>query len=174
MKVETYKIFGYKEKETGLLIAENEDWVLVKHIPVDYVVDGFKLYRKNAIKKRKSKKKEDKIARVLALKNIDTNIPDGFTFTSVIETLQWCENTYGLFEFQDSDATLFYGKLNQSEGTDFCIDTIDADGVIEKEYDYEFSEEEIEIITFETDYFESVRLLMNDQLKKQGQLTKVV
>ncbi|MEW7279500.1 hypothetical protein ABW636_12975 [Aquimarina sp. 2201CG1-2-11] len=174
MKVETYKIAGSKEKETGLLITENEDWILVKHIPVDYVVDGFKLYRKSAIKKRKSKSKENKITRVLTLKKIDTNIPEGFTFTSPIKTLQWCENKYGLFEFQDSDATLFYGKLNQSENSDFCIDTIDADGVIEKEYDYQFPEEEVEVITFETDYFESVRLLMNDQLKKQGQLIKVV
>ena len=86
MKVETYKISGHKEKETGLWIAENEDWVLVKHIPMDYVVDGFKLYRKNTLKKRKSKNKEDKIARVLALKETETNIPDGFKFTSVIET----------------------------------------------------------------------------------------
>lgn len=64
MKVETYKIAGWKEKETGLLISENEDWILVKHIPVDYVIDGFKLYRKKAVKKRKSKTKEGKISRV--------------------------------------------------------------------------------------------------------------
>ena len=50
MKVETYKIKGWREKETGLLIAENEEWVLVKHIPVDYMVDGYKLYQKKFIK----------------------------------------------------------------------------------------------------------------------------
>jgi|TARA_B110000908_G_C10074381_1_gene366583 hypothetical protein len=51
MKIESYKIKGWKETETGIVISENEDWLLVNHI-VDYVLDGFKLYRKSYIKKR--------------------------------------------------------------------------------------------------------------------------
>ncbi len=173
MKVETYKIHGWKEKEIGLLIDENEDWILVKHIPVDYVIDGFKLYRKSAIKKRKSKKKEALISRVLKLKNIETELPKNFDFKSQIELLKWSENQYGLFEFQDNDATLFYGKLNEIDGTYFTIDLIHPNGAIEKGYDYDFSIEDISAIAFKTDYFESIKLLMNDELKKEGQLSKV-
>ena len=40
MKIEAFKIKGWSVKETGLVVAENEDWLLVKHIPIDYVVDG--------------------------------------------------------------------------------------------------------------------------------------
>ena len=46
MKVESFKIIDWEDSEQGLLITENENWILVKHIPVDYVVDGYKLYKK--------------------------------------------------------------------------------------------------------------------------------
>ncbi|WP_103071972.1 hypothetical protein [Aquimarina sediminis] len=173
MKVETYKITGWKEKETGVLIDENKDWVLVKHIPVDYAIDGFKLYRKTAIKKRKSKAKEERISRVLQLKNIKTDLPDSFTFKNTLELLIWSEQKYGLFEFQDNEAEIFYGKLNKAADDIFNIDLVASDGSIEKEYHYDFLTDDVVAITFESDYFESMRLLMNDELKKDSKLSKV-
>jgi len=167
MKVETYKIFGWKEKETGLLIDENDDWILVKHIPVDYVIDGYKLYNKKYLKNRKSKAKEEKIARVLRLKNTPTNAPDTFRFGSILETLSWCEQKYGLFEFQDNETEIFYGTLELIEQDMFSIDMIKSNGKIEKEFDYEFSVDEISVITFESDYFESMCLLFKDEKTKK-------
>ncbi|WP_108866201.1 hypothetical protein [Aquimarina aquimarini] len=172
MKVETYKITGWQDKETGLLIDENEEWILVKHIPVDYVIDGFKLYRKSAIKKRKSKTKQDKIARVLKLKNIESTPPDTFRFANILDILKWSEEKYGLFEFQDYHAELFYGKLNTEKENIFTIDLITPNGNIKKEYEYDFLTDDIIAITFETDYFESIRLLMNDQQKKELKVIK--
>ncbi|WP_062059856.1 hypothetical protein [Aquimarina longa] len=173
MKVETYTIKGWEEKETGLLIDENEDWILVKHIPVDYVIDGYRLYRKNTIQKRKSKSKEEKIARVLRLKNIEIKAPSTFKFTNSIDILRWCEQQYGLFEFQDTEASLFYGKLSSATDHIFIIDMIQPDGSIEKQYNYDFLPSDIVSITFETDYFESIRLLMNDELRKGSTLLKI-
>ncbi|MDH7444546.1 hypothetical protein [Aquimarina sp. 2201CG14-23] len=173
MTVETYTIEGYPEKETGLLIAENDQWILVKHIPVDYVIDGYRLYKKKYIEKRKSKAKQEKIARVLRLKNITIEKPTNFNFGNELDILKWSEKTYGLFEFQDHESELFYGKLNATEDHRFIIDMIKVNGKIEPDYDYEFITEEIQIIGFESDYFESVRLLMNDELKGAPQLKKV-
>lgn len=167
MKVETYKVTGWKEKETGLFIDENEDWVLVKHIPVDYVIDGYKLYNKKHLKKRKSKAKEEKISRVLQLKNVQTNAPDTFTFGSVLEMLFWSEKMYGLFEFQDNETEVFYGTLNLIEDDNFIIDMIKSNGKVEKDFDYEFSINDISVITFESDYFESMRLLFIDEQAKK-------
>ena len=73
---------------------------------------------------------------------------------------------YGLFEFQDKGETeLFYGKINRNENDILIIDMIKSNGKIEENYDFEFSIKKIRSITFETDYFESVRLLMNDEIK---------
>lgn len=166
MKVESYKIKGWKEKETGVLISENDDWILVNHIPVDYVIDGFKLYRKKFIKKRINGESEKKIERVLNLKNKNIPALKGFEFNNVLETLKWSEKKYGLFEFQDKGETeLFYGKINRNENDILIIDMIKSNGKIEENYDFEFSIKKIRSITFETDYFESVRLLMNDEIK---------
>ncbi len=166
MKVETYKIKGWKDKETGLLISENEEWFLVKYIPVDYLIDGYKLYNKKYVKKRVSKKNEAKIERVLKLKNVEIDQPNNFKFSAVIEILKWSEETYGLFEFQDHlEDELFYGKINHSEGDHLVIDMIKSSGEIEKEYDYTFSLSKIRSIAFETDYFESIRLLMSNRIK---------
>lgn len=49
MRVERFEIQDWEEPQTVLLLAENEEWVLVKHIPVDFVVDGYKLYKKQFI-----------------------------------------------------------------------------------------------------------------------------
>lgn len=169
MKVETYKIKGWKEAEKGLLISENEDWILVKPIPVDFLVDGFKLYAKKYVKKRKSKTKESQIERVLTLKKISLSEPDGFKFGSTIDLLKWVENKFGLFEFQDdSEQELFYGKINTINDNSLMIDMIQSDGSVEEKYDHTFKIDEIRSITFMTDYFESICLLMKDELDKKA------
>lgn len=168
MKVETFKIKSWKEEETGLVVAENDDWILVKYIPTDYAVDGYKLYRKKFVKKRVSNEIEAQIARVLKLKKVNTDLPDGFEFTNVIDTLKWVETRYGLFEFQEKkEIELFYGKINQHQKNIFVIDMIMEDGKIERDFDYDFSTKSIRAISFESDYFESIRLLMNDELLNQ-------
>jgi hypothetical protein len=164
LRVESYKIKGWKEKETGVLITENENWILVNHIPNDYALDGFKLYRKKFVKKRISGDSEKQIERVLSLKNKKTPELKGFAFNDVLEILKWSEEKYGLFEFQDKGETeLFYGRINRSENDVLIIDMIKSNGQIESDYDFEFSLNKIRSITFETDYFESIRLLMNDE-----------
>ncbi len=165
MKIESYKIKGWRETETGIVISENEDWILVNHI-VDYVLDGYKLYRKKYIKRRIYGDSEKQIERVLKLKNKKAQKPKEFVFKNLIETLKWSEKKYGIFEFQDKkEHELFYGKINRIENDILIIDMVKSNGKIEKEYDFEFSLKKIRSITFETDYFESIRLLMNDEMK---------
>jgi len=155
-KVETYKIKGWKETETGLLIAENKKWILVKHIPGDYVVDGYKLYRKKFVKKRTSKSAEKNIRQVLKLKKVKAKMPKKFKFK-----FRLLERNYGLFEFQDHiQSELFYGKISKIKNRKLTIDMIGPDGKIEKNYDFKFPLRNIRSITFKTDYFESIRLLM--------------
>jgi len=168
MKVETFKIKGWKKKERGLIISENKEWILVKHNPIDYVIDGYKLYSKKHIKKRTSKSKEQQIERVLNLKNISTIEPSNFKFANTINILKWVENKFGLFEFQDnSEDELFFGKINQIKNNSLTIDMVKSDGRIKRRYDYKFKINKIRVITFKTDYFESIRLLMEDELKKK-------
>lgn len=164
MKVEEYKIQDWEEEERGLLVSEDDNWILVKHIPVDYVIDGYKVYKKDFITERNRTDTEKQIEKVLTLKGVDTQLPDSFNFGSAIEILSWAESKYGFFEFQDDEeSAAIYGKVNTVDGNFLTIDMIDTDGSVECDYDYEFEIDEIRVITFETDYYLSVQLLWEDQ-----------
>jgi hypothetical protein len=167
MIIEKFKIKGWKKKEIGIVISENDEWILTKHIAGDYLVDGFRIYNKKFIKKRNLIPGDDKLIIVLNLKKIKAVKPLNFQFGTTFEILNWVEKTYGLFEFQDHiEDELFYGKLNKITNKEFIIDMIKSDGKIEFEYDFIFQSEEIRTITFESDYFNSIILLMNYEIRK--------
>lgn len=159
---ETYKIDGWEEEQTGMLLFENESWLLVRHIPVDYQVDGFRIYSKRWIRSRISGEHEAFLDRVLKLKKISRDIPP-VELGSAHGILTQLESRYGLFEFQEGDEdALFYGRLKEADGDSFTIEAIGPKGEIMENYEEEFSFDQIRSITFETDYFESMRVLMID------------
>ncbi len=165
IKVEKFILTNWDEAEQGLLIAENTEWVLVKHIPTDYLVDGYRLYKKDLIEERINTDEEKQIEKVLKLKGIGTNLPNNFEFSNTIGLLQWIEKNYGIFEFQDDDEDeLVYGKVNKVIGNKLVIKMINADGTIEKDYNYEYDINDIRIITFASDYNLSLELLWKDNL----------
>lgn len=167
MRVERFEIQDWEEPQTGLLLAENEEWVLVKHIPVDFFVDGYKLYKKQFILSRSNGAEEQLIERVLKLKNETTALPERFEFQATADVLRWSEREFDLFEFQDEDETeLFYGRINRLEKSDLIIDMVLSDGTLELDYDIVFNIDAIRAITFGSDYFNSIRLLYNDEIKK--------
>ena len=167
MRVERFEIQDWEEPQTGLLLAENEEWVLVKHIPVDFVVDGYKLYKKQFILSRSNGAEEQLIARVLKLKNETTALPERFEFQATADVLRWSQREFDLFEFQDEDETeLFYGRINRLEKSDLIIDMVLSDGTLELDYDIVFNIDAIRAITFGSDYFNSIRLLYKDEMKK--------
>ncbi|WP_055445607.1 hypothetical protein [Lacinutrix mariniflava] len=168
MRVENYKIKNWEDSEHGLLVAESDEWILVKHIPVDYVVDGYRLYKKEFIEERLRTDQEKQIEKVLTLKDVNIEPPKGFNFADTIGLLDWVESAYGIFEFQDEDETeLFYGKKNRITEDNLIIDMIKSDGSVEKDFDSEFDISKIRVITFETDYHLSIQLLWKDKLKKK-------
>jgi hypothetical protein len=167
MRVESFKISGWEDEETGLIVDENGEWIFVKHIPADYVIDGYTLYNKKHIEERIHSEVEEQIEKVLKLKGVKKDRPSGFQLMDTVSTLKWLEETYGLFEFQDNDQNeLFYGQINRViNNYILIIDMIKTSGEVEVEYDYEFEIEEIRAITFESDYFNSIKLLYEDQKK---------
>ncbi len=165
MKVETFLVKDWDEPETGLVIDENNDWILVKYIPVDYLIDGYKILKKSAIEERMHTSVEIKIEKVLKLKKVTDTRPNGFEFSDTLNLLKWAEANFEILEFQDeSESELIYGKLKRVEGDDFTIDFINADGTVDPLFDYEFSLESIRIISFDSDYHQSIRLLYTDNL----------
>lgn len=166
IKVESFKISEWVEIQTGIVLAENENWILVNHIPVDYLIDGYNLINKKHILKRHSGNDEKQIERVTKLKGTTIENPAGFAFSDTLGLLKWTEEKFGLFAFQTEDEyAAFFGKINRVEKDMLIIDSVFADGKVVPDYDYEFELKEVRTITFGSDYFESMRLLWLDENK---------
>lgn len=118
---------------------------------------------KEIFKIKETAQKAEITSRVLKLKEIKIEKPIGFEFKDVLGLLKWSEDKYGLFEFKDDpEDKLFYGKISKMQGNNLIIDMILSNGDTEKEYDFEFELDRIRTITFESDYFTSIILLMNN------------
>ncbi|MFD0993252.1 hypothetical protein [Tenacibaculum geojense] len=162
MKIESYKIVGWDNFETGILLDENADWILIKSVPENYQVDGYKFLNKNHIESRFEAENSDLTRKVLELKGIEIIKPNILKLTDTIEILQSIEEKYGCFEFQDDvEDELFYGVLGDFNKESFSIDFIKSDGTIDYEFDEVFEVNEVRTITFDSDYFNSIRLLYN-------------
>jgi len=164
LKVESFNISNWSEALTGLIISENPQWVLIKNIKGDYSIDGYVLIKKEHIAKRETSIKEEKIQRVLSLKKESTLLPSWFVFMAPIQMLELVEYNLQLFSFQDTETEMFFGKVNEIKNDDsFYIDFITPDGEIIKKFDYLFRSDDIVTIEFESDYFEAIRLLWEDE-----------
>jgi hypothetical protein len=164
MKVESYKITGWKKSDVGILIAENNEWILVKHITSDYIIDGYKIYNKEFVDQRINSEFEKELERKIKFKERILNKPNDFKFTDTIRLLKWIEKKYGLFAFQDEDEhEIVYGKINRLTKYGIVLDVIKVNGSVD--CNYEFDIDEIRVITLETDYHISIGLLSRNNLK---------
>lgn len=165
IRVESFEMDGWEEPETGIIVNENDQWVLTTHI-FDYIIDGYKLYNKKHITDRLHTNEEERVEKVLQLKNFKPQSPEEFSFSNTLGTLQQLQNRYGIFEFQEDDQTeLYYGKINKADGRNLIIDFIRSDGSVDNDFDVEFDLDEIRSISFESSYFEAIRLLWLDKNK---------
>ncbi len=167
MKIENYQIGDWEDLETGVFLDENDDWILIKSIPSDYEIDGYKLLNKSYVENRFETENSEIIQKVLELKEIEIKRPKDFKFKNTLGTLKWLEEIYGCFEFQEEEEEdLFYGVLESFDIENFSMDSIQSDGIIDLDFDEVFKIKEVRTISFESDYFRSISLLYNYNKQK--------
>jgi len=167
-RVEYVQLAGWDADEVGLWVAENEDWLLLRHIPVDYVVDGYVLLAKNHIASRKPGKGRKLVEQVLKLKGIKAEIPPEFGFRNTVDMLRWVEHQYGLVEFRDEEESTFFGWINSADAVHFWSTMLWANGATQSAEDTEpFIISEIQVISFDSDYFNSIKLLWQHKQRRK-------
>jgi hypothetical protein len=159
--VEYVQLAGWEIDQVGLWLAENEEWLLLRQIPVDYVVDGYLLLAKAHIISRKPAKYRVQTEQILKLKGIKAEAPVGFQLSDTIEMLRWIEQHYGLFEFADEEETIFLGWVSKADPVHFWIDFLTPRGTLDAsdEEDKPFLISEVQFIRFDTDYANFLKLL---------------
>jgi hypothetical protein len=167
-RVEYVQLAGWETDQVGLWVAENEDWLLLRHIPVDYVVDGYVLIAKTHIVSRKPDKDAKQVAQVLKLKGVKAEMPLDFQFQGVVEMLRWVEQHYGLIEFGDEEESTFFGWLTKADAVHFWATMLWSNGTTQPAEETEpFVISEIQRICFATDYFNSMKLLWQHKQRRK-------
>ena len=159
-KVEYVQLRSWNADITGLWLAENEDWLLLRYIPVDYQVDGFVLIAKHHIATREPGKGRKQTELLLKLKGVKAELPLGFKLLDTAELLRWTERQYGLIHFMEEEKSAFLGWINQMDVVHFWIDTLEPNGTLAAREPDElpFVLNEIQLIVFD-DYSQSLKLL---------------
>ncbi len=157
MKVETLELRDWEDLETGLVVAENDEWVMLRYIYADYMLDGWKLIKKDLIAERISEEDEAQIAKVIALKGETGVLPMGFKLGSALEMIQWINNRYGFVEFQDEEEEVIFAVVTGQEEGNLLFDMVLPDGQVEA--GCEIGIDDVGVIAFDGDYFQSVGLL---------------
>ncbi len=160
-KVFSFKIKRWKERLRGRIIAESENWILIESIPVDYAVDGYKFLNKKFINSTNRGAFEEQIELVLKLKNVKRTLFRIENLQTELDVMEWVEKKFELFEFQDNEQNaLFIGKKNRIEKDKYLvINAITTEGIVDYDFDVKFKIKKIRVISFESDYFQSIRLL---------------
>jgi len=167
MHIETFKVKGWKDAVTAVILLENKDWILAKQVVTDYIIDGFVLYKKKYIRKRTSGPVEAQLNAIFTLRKISEDIPEGFVFGSTSKLLKWAERNYGISMFQDGDnSPLSVAKIIEIKKKKFLIDLIMDDGTLTENYDYEFALKKVRVIHFDSTYQKSMALLYKSKVSK--------
>lgn len=160
MKVETFKIKGWKTPVTGVVMMENKDWILINDVLLEYQADGYSLLAKKYVKDRYSTKLENQIALVLELKGHKAKISKKFELGELGDMLEWIQDRYGLIQLQDKlEQSLEIGFVEEIDKKKLGLVFMKPNGKFKEKYLYEYKIKGIRKITFDTDYLYSLSLL---------------
>ena len=171
-RVEYVQLAGWEEDQVGLWLAENDDWLLLRHIPTDYRVDGYVLLVKEHIVSREPHRNRKQVEQVLKLKGVRPEMPPGFVFLDLVEMICWVAQHYGLVEFTDEEECSFFGWVNEADAVHLWVDTLSPNCTLRVRDNGKppFVLSEIQLISFDNDYFNSLKLLW--QHKSRPKLLK--
>ena len=157
-KVISAKFTDRKEPICGLVIDYNEDWTLMKYNPVDYVVDGYIIFRNKNIEGFRKSDQEKFIERIIKLKGISVTAKDIVPLTDLLTILGYLTEKYGLFQlFTKSETACYLGRLKKSDAKQLIIDNLTTKGKWSGQM--KFRPGDIRIIEFDTDYIKSLKLV---------------
>lgn len=148
-----------KELYTGFLIDYSDDWILLRNNPVDFILDGFVILRNRNIANIHRDEQLEFTEKVIRLKGVKTNAEDIIPIRDLDTIIRYLDKKYGVFQIAKKSAKSAYlGKLIELNNEELTIDFLDIRGEFGGELS--FNPDKIRVIEFDTDYINSLKLLI--------------
>ena len=150
-----------KEIFTGFLIDYSDDWILLRNNPVDYILDGYVILKNKNIEEIHRDQDLAFTEKVIRLKGLKTNAKDIIPIRDLASIISFVDNKYGIFQIaKKSSKSAYLGKLIELNDEELTINFLDTRGQFGGELG--FNPEKIRVIEFDTDYINSLKLVVQD------------
>ena len=154
-----------KEIFSGFLIDWTEDWILLKNNPVDFIIDGYTILKNKNLKSIIQDKDHEFTERVIKLKGLKTSAEEIIPLKDLSSIINFLANKYEIFQIaKKSDKAVYLGKLIELNEDELLIDFLGTEGKFEGEMS--FKPNKIRVIEFDTDYTNSLKLIVDEENKK--------
>lgn len=149
--------FSVIEKDeiiTGLVIDYNDDYTIIAYNPVDYVIDGFMIFRNRIVEKYMVDENIIK-QKIINKKGINSELFFELTSSSILN--YFFKNNL-IFSIEISNGSYFIGKINSMDNDIICFLPLSNSAEWKEEVIINIAD--IDIIEFKTDYIESLCLII--------------
>jgi len=150
-----------KEIFTGFLIDYSDDWILLRNNPVDFILDGFVILKNKNIE---AVNRDHDLAfneKVIRMKGLQINSEDIIPIRDLASIMKYVSEKYGIFQLaKKSSKSAYLGKLIDFTDEELTIDFLDTKGQFGGELS--FNPEKIRVIEFDTDYINSLKLIVGE------------
>jgi hypothetical protein len=154
-----------KESFSGFLIDWTEDWILLKNNPVDFIIDGYTILKNKNIKAIIQDKDHEFTEKVIKLKGLKTSSEEIIPLQDLSSIIHFLAGKYTIFQIATkSDKAVYLGKLMELNEKELVIDFLGVEGQFDGEMS--FKPHKIRVIEFDTDYINSLKLMVDEDKKK--------
>jgi hypothetical protein len=163
MQIQSFKLRGY-QPFAGVTLRQGAVRVLVQSIPVDYVLDGYRLLLGHRLT-ASSSESEQQVALVLRLKGVLPLAVPPYPVDSDYELFNVLREAQELIAIYLSDDSCLVGRVHQVSSASFHLHLLNSKGQWLEVHPFRF--ERIKIVESGTDYLHSLQLLVahNDGAK---------
>lgn len=159
------KFTDRKEAIYGYVVDYNNDWTLMKYNPVDYIIDGYIIFAHKNIEGFRRDINEKWREKVIKLKGLELSEKDIIPLTNLEAILRCLTDNFGVFQlYTKSEKACYLGRLKSIDAKQLVIDYLNTKGKWAGQA--KFRPNDIRVIEFDTDYINSLKLVLKSKKTK--------
>lgn len=160
-QVVTVKVRGQAALQ-GIVLAVGSEWLLLRYIPVDYVIDGILLIHQKHILKKMRTREHEFVEKILRLKKISFEPVQQFNLNSSASLFTQLQQQEKLMQFTlHDDSVAFIGHIARVNQQSFRCRLLSTDAKWLQEVSIKYSS--VRTIGLANDYVFSLQLAVENE-----------